>query len=74
MNLKLSMHIFYFLLENCSEVKNSSAVSEGEVVSWLRSLLESSIVSVVTKQYALLSLAKLSTRFTHVTQVKRDNI
>jgi len=40
----------------------------GEVINWLNSLLATTTVSVVTKQYALLSLAKLSTRFKTVTQ------
>jgi len=53
-----------YLLESCEELERSTGVSEGEVISWLRSLLEASTVSMVTKQYALLSLAKLSTRFT----------
>ena len=55
--------------ESCEELERSTGVSEGEVISWLRSLLEASTVSMVTKQYALLSLAKLSTRFTIGIQV-----
>eukprot|EP00088_Acartia_fossae_P002323 TRINITY_DN10936_c0_g2_i10.p1 TRINITY_DN10936_c0_g2~~TRINITY_DN10936_c0_g2_i10.p1 ORF type:complete len:756 (+),score=196.49 TRINITY_DN10936_c0_g2_i10:232-2268(+) len=57
-----------YLLESCTELEVSGGVSEGEVVAWLRNLLASSTVSVVTKQYAILSLAKLSTRFTTVSQ------
>jgi len=58
-----------FLSESCNEMEGGSgAVSEEEVINWLDSLLATTTVSVVTKQYALLSLAKLSTRFQTVTQ------
>jgi len=53
-----------YLLENCNEVEGGGeAVSESQVVNWFSSLLASSAINVVTKQYALLSMAKLSTRF-----------
>ena len=45
----------------------SSAVTESEVVAWYRTILEASAMTIVTKQYAVMSLTKLSTRFSQVT-------
>jgi len=55
-----------FLKDDCPELE-SGAVMETEVVSWYQSIVWSSNISVITKQYALMSLTKLSTRFTTVT-------
>jgi len=57
-----------YLQESCSDMPGSVSVGEKEVVAWFQTLLASSTISVVTKQYALLSLAKLSTRFSSVIQ------
>ena len=46
---------------------DSGGVTESDVVTWYQGIIGSSAVSVVTKQYALMSLTKLSTRFTVVT-------
>ena len=46
---------------------DSGGVTESDVVTWYQGIIGSSAVSVVTKQYALMSLTKLSTRFTLVT-------
>ena len=56
----------YFHLEPCSDL-GSSAVSEMDVVTWHQGILSNSNISVTTKQYALMSLTKLSTRFSSVT-------
>ena len=53
-------------VESCSEL-DSAAVTESEVVAWYQTIIWSANISVVTKQYALMSLTKLSTRFTSVT-------
>ena len=37
------------------------------MVTWYQKIISTSSMSIVTKQYALMSLTKLSTRFTHVT-------
>ena len=50
----------------CPELE-SSAVTESEVVAWYKSILEASAMTIVTKQYAVMSLTKLSTRFSQVT-------
>ena len=42
-------------------------LTEDEVIELYQSLLWSSNITVVTKQYALMSITKLSTRFTSVT-------
>lgn len=57
-----------YLLEGCAELDGARPVSEREVVHWFQALLISANISVVTKQYALLSLTKLSTRFSSVVQ------
>jgi len=63
-----------YISERCDEVVGGGeSVSEGRVVSWFQVLLSSSSISVVTKQYALLSLAKLSTRFNSVIQEEINN-
>jgi len=62
-----------FLLEGNSDL-GSEAISEAAVVSWFKSLLASTTISVVTKQYAILSLAKLSTRFNSVIQEIQSTI
>jgi len=49
------------LAEDCAE--GFTAVDIEKVVSWYSSVLQSSHISTVTKQYALVSLTKLSTRF-----------
>lgn len=56
------------LLEGCAELEVARPVSEREVVLWFQALLASPSISVVTKQYGLLSLTKLSTRFSGVVQ------
>ena len=59
----MTIHETCFILENCNELEEGGeAVSESQVVNWFSSLLASSAINVVTKQYALLSMAKLSTR------------
>jgi len=55
-----------FLKEPCGDL-GSAAVSEMEVVTWYKGIVSSSSMSVSSKQYALMSLTKLSTRFTSVT-------
>lgn len=42
-------------------------MSESEVVAWYQTIIAASAMTTVTKQYALMSLTKLSTRFTQVT-------
>ena len=54
-------------LEPCGDL-NTGAVSEMEVVTWYQAIVWSSAMSVSTKQYALMSLTKLSTRFSSVTE------
>jgi len=54
------------LRESCAELE-CSGVSESDVVAWYRNIIATSAMTVVTKQYALMSLTKLSTRFTNVT-------
>ena len=53
-------------LESCVDLE-SGAVSESEVVAWYQTIIAASAMTTVTKQYALMSLTKLSTRFTQVT-------
>lgn len=54
------------LKDACPELE-SSAVAESEVVAWYKTILEASAMTIVTKQYAVMSLTKLSTRFSQVT-------
>jgi len=54
------------LTDGCADL-DSGAVQEQEVVTWYQKIISTSSMSIVTKQYALMSLTKLSTRFTHVT-------
>jgi len=61
------------LKESCSEL-DSAAVTESEVVAWYQTIIWSANISVVTKQYALMSLTKLSTRFTSVTSTIQQTI
>jgi len=61
------------LTEACMEL-DSEAVSEAEVVAWYQTIIWSANISVVTKQYALMSLTKLSTRFTSVTSSIQQTI
>merc|ERR1719312_309381 len=61
------------LKEACSEL-DSDPVSESEVVAWYQTIIWSANISVVTKQYALMSLTKLSTRFTTVTSSIQQTI
>jgi len=61
------------LKEACAEL-DSGAVSESDVVSWYQTIVWSANISVVTKQYALMSLTKLSTRFTSVTSAIQQTI
>lgn len=61
------------LKESCAELE-SAAVSESEVVAWYQTIIWSANISVVTKQYALMSLTKLSTRFTSVTSSIQETI
>ena len=42
-------------------------MTETEVVSWYQTILDASAMTIVTKQYAVMSLTKLSTRFSQVT-------
>ena len=58
--------VILLFAEACSEL-DSDPVSESEVVAWYQTIIWSANISVVTKQYALMSLTKLSTRFTTVT-------
>ena len=58
--------IVYIISDACPELE-SSAVTESEVVAWYKSILEASAMTIVTKQYAVMSLTKLSTRFSQVT-------
>lgn len=53
---------------------DSEAVSEAEVIAWYQTIIWSANISVVTKQYALMSLTKLSTRFTSVTSSIQQTI
>lgn len=50
------------LRESCPDLE-VGPVSEAAVVSWYQKIIWSINISVVTKQYALVSLVKLSTRF-----------
>jgi len=61
------------LKEACTEL-DSDPVSESEVVAWYQTIIWSANISVVTKQYALMSLTKLSTRFTSVTSSIQQTI
>ena len=65
MELHLLLAIFD-CLEPCGDL-NTAAVSEMEVVTWYQAIVWSSSMSISTKQYALMSLTKLSTRFSSVT-------
>jgi len=62
-----------FLRENCAELE-SAPVSESEVVGWYQTIIWSANISVVTKQYAVMSLTKLSTRFNSVTSSIQQTI
>jgi len=50
----------------CQEL-DSGPVGEAEVVAWYQDVVWAANMSVVTKQYALMSLTKLSTRFSSAT-------
>ena len=50
----------------CQEL-DSGPVGEAEVVAWYQGVVWAANMSVVTKQYALMSLTKLSTRFSSAT-------
>lgn len=50
------------LRESCTDL-DLGPVSESAVVSWYQNIMWSINISVVTKQYALISVTKLSTRF-----------
>ena len=56
-----------FIISDAYPELESSAVTESEVVAWYKSILEASAMTIVTKQYAVMSLTKLSTRFSQVT-------
>ena len=56
----------FIISDACPELE-SSAVTESEVVAWYKTILEASAMTIVTKQYAVMSLTKLSTRFSQVT-------
>jgi len=62
-----------FLKENCAELE-SAPVSESEVVGWYQTIIWSANISVVTKQYAVMSLTKLSTRFNSATSSIQQTI
>jgi AP-1 complex subunit gamma-1 len=54
------------LLEACPDL-GTGPVSEAEVIAWYNSIMWAHHITVVTKQYALVSLTKLSTRFPNST-------
>ena len=54
------------LRESCADL-GTGPVSESEVIGWYSKVMWAHHITVVTKQYALISLTKLSTRFPECT-------
>ena len=54
------------LRESCADL-GTGPVTESEVIGWYSKVMWAHHITVVTKQYALISLTKLSTRFPECT-------